>query len=127
MFKKPLVQFTRRTFYNRVTLVGRLGKDPEHLTFKNNNTNSNTEPESDGLWKFSLVTNKNVKENDEWKEIATWHTVETKRKLGYLHKGALVIVEGEIYNWVSKEGKYGTSIKAKSVNLIQNAQRHDPE
>lgn len=83
--------------YNRVTLVGRLGKDPEVKVFG---------PES-MTTELRLATN-------HWDgkakaEVATWHTVKVvgKRaeKVGeWCRKGDLVLVEGELREdqWTDK-------------------------
>jgi single-strand DNA-binding protein len=83
--------------YNRVTLVGRLGKDPECKVLS---------PES-------MITELRIATN-HWDgkakaEVATWHSVKVVGKRAekvaeWCHKGDLVLVEGEIReeSWTDK-------------------------
>lgn len=105
--------------YNKVVLIGRLGKDPEvrHLE-------SGTSVAS-----FTVATNEKYKDrNGERKESTEWHNVEVWRGLAnvaeqYLSKGKLVCVEGKLKteNWEDKEsGKtmYRTKIVADNFKML---------
>jgi len=87
---------------NNVTLVGRLGQNPEvrHL-------------ESGAVVaKFSIATTERIKKADGTREERTeWHDVVCWRKLAeiaeqYLTKGKLVYIEGKLTHrkWQDKEG-----------------------
>lgn len=82
---------------NRVTLIGRLGKDPE-LQYT---------PSGKAVCKFSIATSKKYSDQEK----TTWHNIVVWNKLGelcnqYLVKGREVYVEGEIDNrqWTDKDG-----------------------
>jgi single-strand DNA-binding protein len=71
---------------NKVTLIGRLGRDPE----------SRTTPNGKKTVSFSIATT-------EGKDQTTWHNVIAWEKLAelcekYLQKGSLIYVEGRISN-----------------------------
>ena len=99
---------------NRVTILGRLGKDPEL-------TSVGSESQ---VCKFSVATSEKYK----GKETTTWHNIEAWGKTAeicstYLSKGREVYIEGKIKNdtWEDKEtGKKrtATKISALSVQLL---------
>lgn len=75
---------------NRVTLLGRVGGDPEVKEF---NTNK--------VAKFSLATSETFKKNDEKVTETTWHNLVFWGKQcdilkEYVHKGDQLLVEGKI-------------------------------
>lgn len=107
----------------KVTLVGRLGKDPEMIG------QSGT--------RITIATNDRVK-NDKtgaWEDRDTsWWTVKAWKTLGQqamatLKKGQEVIVVGTIYqeNWTDKEGQKRTSyeINADSVAITTHSLSKD--
>jgi len=78
---------------NKVTLIGRLGKDPEVRRFDNNSAVCN----------FSVATSENYKDKEgnkveqtEWHNIAIWRPglVDVAEK--YLSKGSLLYIEGKL-------------------------------
>ena len=78
---------------NKVTLVGRLGKDPEIRHFDNNSSVCN----------FTLATSESYTDREgkrieqtEWHNLAIWRKglVDVAEK--YLKKGHLVYVEGKL-------------------------------
>jgi single-strand DNA-binding protein len=87
---------------NRVTLVGRLGGDPEIRTLSSGSM----------VAKFSLATSENYKDRaGEWQEETQWHDVVVWRHLAEraqrdLRKGSLVYLEGKLTHrkWEDKEG-----------------------
>ncbi|MEE2821907.1 MAG: single-stranded DNA-binding protein [Acidobacteriota bacterium] len=103
---------------NRVTLVGRLGQDPEmrHTTSGTPVTN------------FSLATNEKWKnQSGEPQERTEWHKVVTWNKLAeissqYLTKGQLVFIEGRIQTreWDDRDGnkRYTTEIVASDMKML---------
>lgn len=77
--------------YNKVTLVGNIGRDPE-LTYSPNGT---------AKVEFSLATGYSVKENDEWVDKAEWHRIvqwgnDAERTAEWYRKGSRVFIEGRL-------------------------------
>lgn len=114
--------------YNKVILIGRLGKDPEVRRLSNDKSVAN----------FPLVTSKRGKDsNGDAKEYPTWHNVVAWNKSAdivekYVKKGDLIQVEGEINNrsYENSEGekKYVSEVVINSLVMLgskndQNAQR----
>lgn len=103
---------------NKVTLIGRLGKDPE-MKYSASGV---------GVTKFSLATNRYVKPTPggERTEETDWHSIVTFEKLAetvnqYLHKGSLVYIEGRIQTRkYDKDGetRYITEIVAGEMIML---------
>lgn len=115
---------------NRVTLIGRLGKDPEVRSFQNGGQVVN----------LRLATSKKWKSRDgEHKEQTEWHSVAIfdehcgKVAERYLKKGSLVFVEGslETRKWQDQSGqdRYSTEVVLRSFScqiiLMPNGDRDD--
>ena len=99
-----------------ITIVGRLGSDPE-LRFS---------PSGDAICAFRVVTDRRYKDQSgEWQSAdTTWWSVTAWRQLGEnvaesLHKGHMVIVRGAIKSreYETREGEKRTvwEVEAKSV------------
>ncbi|ULJ64017.1 single-stranded DNA-binding protein [Wielerella bovis] len=77
---------------NKVTLIGRLGRDPEVRYM----------PNGDAVANFSIATSESWKDQHGVKQERTeWHNITMYRRLAevagqYLKKGSLVYVEGKI-------------------------------
>jgi single-strand DNA-binding protein len=102
---------------NRVTLLGRLGKDAE--------TKFTTSGIS--ISKFTLATNRNTKDQQsgEWKELTDWHNIvvwKTENVANFLLKGKQIYIEGrlETRSYEDKEGqkKYFTEVVCEAQNLL---------
>ena len=102
---------------NKVFLIGRLGKDPELKTTKNNIT----------YCFLSLAITSRMKDGNEYKEVTKWISVKLYRKaaenaVSFLKKGRLVYVEGHINtgDFVDDAGKkiYTTEIVGNIVNYL---------
>ncbi len=103
---------------NRVTLIGRLGADPE-LKYT---------PGGDPVCNFSLATSEQWKDkkSGEKKEATTWHRIVVWRELGencakYLAKGREACVEGKIQTRsYDKDGQkhWATDIVADRVIFL---------
>jgi single-strand DNA-binding protein len=103
---------------NKVTLLGRLGKDPE-TQFLESGT---------ALSRFTLATNDRYKDKTgNWVDQTEWHNVVVWRGLAeiaekYLKKGSLVYIEGKIRtrSWDDKDGtkKYSTEIVADNLIML---------
>lgn len=96
---------------NKVTILGRLGKDPEVRNFQNGGKVVN----------LSVATSERFKDRDgNQQERTEWHSVAIfNDKLGeiaerYLRKGALVYLEGQLQarKWQDQAGqdRYSTEI-----------------
>lgn len=97
---------------NKVSLIGNLGKDPEHRVM----------PSGDSVCNFPLATTEKWtdKSTGEKKEATEWHNISIFGNLAgvatqYLSKGSKVYVEGKIQTrkYTDKSGveKYSTGIK----------------
>lgn len=106
------------TLRNKVSLIGRLGGQPEVTTFDTGRT----------LARFTVATNENYKDkNGQWHENTQWHTVNAWGKIAErvqksLQKGQEVIVEGRLvhqsYETKAGEKRYGTIIEASEFLLL---------
>ncbi|WP_116127124.1 single-stranded DNA-binding protein [Lewinella sp. IMCC34183] len=110
---------------NKVTLVGRLGADPEIRTLSNGAM----------VAKFSLATSENYKDRaGEWQEDTQWHDVILWRNLAeraqqYLRKGSLVYLDGKLTHrkWQDKEGnpRKTTEVVASYFRLLDGKRDGD--
>lgn len=106
---------------NRVTLLGRLGNNPETRTTNTGMTVAN----------FNLATSENWNDkNGQKQERTEWHRVVVWGKLGelcgqYLSKGRQCYVEGRLQtrSWDDKDGnkRYTTEIVATQVQFLGGA------
>ena len=106
------------TLRNKVQLIGRLGQDPEILTFQDGNK----------MAKFSLATDDSYKDKNGNKvERAYWHTIIIKGGLvnvveNYVNKGQEIAVEGKLtnrtYNTETGEKRYVTEILVNELLLL---------
>lgn len=103
---------------NKVILIGRLGRDPEILTFENGNKKVS----------FSLATSERYRDRDQnWVEQTDWHNIIV---LGYLAndiaegrrnyaKGDLMYIEGKLRTrqYTDQQGiqRYITEVHADKV------------
>lgn len=104
---------------NKVTLIGRLGKDPEVHFTGNGKAVAN----------FSLATDESYKNSDgerikktEWHNIVVWGSSVENFVQPYLHKGDLIYVEGKLQtrSWEAKEGgkRYTTEINVTDIKTL---------
>ena len=104
---------------NKVTLIGRLGKDPVLKHFSNDNA----------IAEFSIATDESYKNKEGQKvEQTEWHNIKipTKKQAEiaekYLKKGGLVYIEGKIRtrSYDDKDGnkKYITEIIADNFRML---------
>ncbi len=104
--------------FNKVILIGRLGKDVEFRTVAGGT----------GLAKFSLATDETRRnENGEKTTTTEWHRVIVWRRLAevardYLKKGSLIQLEGKIHydSYENKEGRkiYTTDIVCDNFTML---------
>ena len=103
---------------NNVTLLGRLGADPEIRHTANNNAVAN----------LSLATSENYKDkNGEWQKKTEWHRVIVWGKIAeacgnILKKGSMIFVNGKMQtrSWEDQSGKknYTTEVIAKEIKFL---------
>jgi len=106
------------TLRNKVQLIGRLGQDPEILTFQDGNK----------MAKFSLATDDSYKDKNGNKvERAYWHNIIIKGGLvnvveNYVNKGQEIAVEGRLtnrnYTTEAGEKRYITEIMVNELLLL---------
>jgi single-strand DNA-binding protein len=103
---------------NRVTLIGRLGKDPEVRYTPNGKAVGNFSIATDEKW-----TDKSGQKHEatEWHRIVCWDK-QAELCAEYLSKGRQVAIEGRIETreWTNKEGvkQYTTEIVASHVEFL---------
>lgn len=105
------------TLRNKVSLIGRLGAQPEVTTF-----------EKGTLARFTLATNERYKDkNGEWHEKTQWHVINAwgriaERVQKALDKGQEVIVEGKLvhqsYETKNGEKRFSTVVEASEFLLL---------
>jgi single-strand DNA-binding protein len=107
-----------KSLRNSVTLIGRLGKDPEVKVFGENKKKA----------AFSLATSdsyKNAKgekvEDTQWHNIVIWGSLATVAEK-YLKKGAEICVEGKLvhreYETTAGEKRYLTEIAVNDLLML---------
>jgi len=101
--------------FNRVFLIGRLGRDPE----------MRYTPGGTAVTDFSLATDRKYKDKSgNLQEETTWHDIVCWGKTAefvaeYVAKGRLVFVEGEIRKdtWEDRSGQKRVSVKVNTINI----------
>ncbi len=106
------------TLRNTVQLIGRLGQDPEVVTFQDGNK----------IAKFSLATDDSYKDKSGNKvERSYWHNIVVSGGLvkvveGYVKKGQEIAIEGKLTNrsYDTKEGdkRYITEILVNELLML---------
>ena len=106
------------TLRNKVQLIGRLGQDPEIVTF----------PDGNKLAKFSMATDDGYKDKEGQKvERTYWHNIVVRGGLvkvveNYVTKGQEIIIEGKLTNrsWDDKDGNkhYITEIFCNELVML---------
>jgi single-strand DNA-binding protein len=106
---------------NVVHLLGRLGADPELKYSASGN----------GVVRLRVATNRRVKEDDEWKDVADWHTVvgfgRQAEVMGeHLSKGDQLLVMGRLQTrkWQGQDGqdRYSTEVVAERFEFVGSKQ-----
>lgn len=103
---------------NKVQLIGRLGQDPEIVTF----------PSGDKIAKFSMAIDDSYKDKDGKKvERTYWHNVVVRGGLvkvveDFVSKGKEIAVEGKLTNrvWEDKDGnkRYFTEVVCNELLMM---------
>ncbi len=116
---------------NKITIIGRLGADPDVRYTQNNTAVAN----------ISVATSERYKDKSgEQQEKTEWHRVVAWNRLAeicqkYLKKGSLVYFEGksESREWEDKDGakRYTTEIIAREMKMLDSKstgeQKQEPE
>jgi single-strand DNA-binding protein len=105
--------------FNKIILVGNLGKDPE-LRYT---------PQGKAVCSFSMATTEKRRDAEPqtiWFKVTTWgHTAEAAAK--YLTKGTPVYIEGRlrIEEWTDRENKqrYTLDVQASDMQFISGGGR----
>lgn len=109
---------------NRVTLFGRLGKDPELKQ-------AGAMP----VLKFSLATSERKKQGEQWIDHTEWHSVvmfgkRAEAMARLLTKGSQLVVEGSLRtsSW-EKDGqkRYKTEVAASDVHFVKGERREQAQ
>ena len=111
--------------YNKVILIGNLGRDPEVRRLEGGSA----------VGKFPIATNENYKDQSgNWQTKTEWHDVVVWRQLAEraerdLKKGSLVFVEGKLTHrkWQDKDGnnRYTTEVVANVVRKLEKSERNE--
>ena len=93
---------------NQVTLLGRVGKDPE-IRYTNDNK---------AVAMFSIATNELGKDKTTWHNVKAW---EQKADLceKYVKKGDLLFVQGRI-EYTEKDGKHYTAVVIQNMQFLSS-------
>ena len=112
---------------NKVSLIGRLGVQPEVTTFDTGRT----------LARFTLAVNEGYKDKDgNWQDNTQWHTINAwgpaaDRVKKVLTKGQEVMIEGKLVNqaYETKAGekRYSTIIEASEFLLLSPKSESTPK
>ncbi|KAL2915662.1 hypothetical protein HK105_204847 [Polyrhizophydium stewartii] len=118
--------------FNRVTLVGNIGRAPE---FKQWNAQSSPDaPPADpdpsqpveGNWNFSVATRLRRKQGDNWVDESEWHKVRTRSDISRLTSGQKVLVEGELRSW-RRDDKSGYYVQAQRIVALERGRSHEDD
>ena len=93
---------------NQVTLLGRVGKDPEIRYTPNNKA----------VAMFSIATNELGKDATTWHNVKAW---ENQAELceQYVKKGDLLYIQGRI-EYTEKDGKYYSAIVIQNLKFLSS-------
>lgn len=116
---------------NKVTLVGRVGADPEVYTTPQGVKTARVRLATTEKW-FNKDTN-NTEELTEWHNITLWRALADVADK-YVRKGSLLYIEGTIHyrKWQGKDGveRYMTDITATTMqmlNKVEDAPKPEPQ
>jgi single-strand DNA-binding protein len=113
--ENSIIGDTQKMSFNKITIVGNLGRDPE-LRYT---------PQGSAVCSFSMATTEKRRDkNGEMADQTTWFKVtlwekraETASK--YLTKGSQVYIEGKLRTeeWTDKDGKTRTSLEVLATDM----------
>lgn len=97
---------------NRVTLLGRLGADPEIKSVQNGDKVANLRIATSETWRDKNTGEK--KERTEWHSVVVWNSGLVGVIEKYVKKGSQVLIEGQLRTrkWQDKDGadRYSTEV-----------------
>jgi len=101
--------------FNKIILVGHLGKDPE-LRYT---------PQSTAVCDFTMATNDRKRDKSgEWQEVATWFRVtlwrnQAENAAKYLKKGSQVFIEGRLSleEWTDRDGNTRQTLQVNASDM----------
>lgn len=101
--------------FNKITLVGNLGRDPE-LRYT---------PQGTAVCNFSIATNERRKDKTgESQDVTTWFRVTVWNKQAetaakYLTKGSQVYIEGRlrVEEWTDRDGKNRFTLEVQATDM----------
>lgn len=97
---------------NRVTLLGRLGADPEIKSVQNGDKVANMRVATSESWRDKNTGEK--KERTEWHHVVVWNSGLVGVIEKYVKKGSQVLIEGQLRTrkWQDKDGadRYSTEV-----------------
>lgn len=103
--------------FNRVTLIGNVGQDPEIKTMNNGGKVANLSLATSESWKDKSGDRQ---ERTQWHKIVVFNEGLIGVIENYIHKGSKLFVEGQIETrkWQDQEGndRYSTEIVLKAYN-----------
>jgi len=98
--------------FNRATIIGHLGKDPEIRRTQDGRPIANLRIATSEHWKDKTTGEK--REKTEWHSVVIFNEALTKVAEQYLKKGAKVLIEGKLQTrkWTDQQGveRYSTEI-----------------
>ena len=101
--------------FNKITIVGNLGRDPE-LRYT---------PQGNAVCNFSVATNEKRRDrNGEMQDITTWFRItlwgkQAENASKYLTKGSPVYVEGrlKVEEWTDRDGKGRYTLEVNATDM----------
>lgn len=104
-------------FLNRVTLIGNIGADPEQRHFQTGGSVVNFRLATTETWRDSQGQRQ---ERTEWHSVSVWPEGLQDLVTSYLHKGAKVLVEGQLRTrkWQDQQGndRFTTEVHVTAYN-----------
>lgn len=103
------------TSVNEVTLIGRLGRDPEIRYTQSGTGVANLALATDESWKDKKSGEKQTR--TEWHKLVSWISIEFIEK--YLHKGDMIFVKGKIQTreWEDKDGQKRSTTEINVLDI----------
>lgn len=111
--------------FNKITIVGNLGKDPE-LRYT---------PQGNAVCNFSVATNEKRRDKGgDFQDVTTWFRItlwgkQAENASKYLTKGSPIYVEGRlrVEEWSDKDGKirYTLDVQATDMQFIGSNRNDD--
>ena len=112
--------------FNRIVIVGNLGRDPELRTL----------PNGDPVADFSVATNERRRGADgQTQEQTTWFRVSAFGRLAeiahqYLHKGSYIYVEGTLtqreYTGNDGQARQSLEVRARDMQMLDRKDENAP-